>query len=272
MRLLSVLFIGVITAGWLRSAETPAFDERQSLAKLQAMDLFPDLEKEDSELAVQVAAEVAQLEVDQPAFFKEPAWPLRVARRVAARLNIKARTVAEIRASIAESFEVDPEEVQRIHGIRIISARVSVGGDWLDVTPQIGARISRDGLVVEYDRMFAATLGDVSQFRRKDDEEDADYWKRQRTLIAAATEAGQGKSSLQVTFEFQSERTTATAKDGERLTISEEGKVAISKIAPAADTRKVATASAKPGKTEGKVSDAVGAPNSRTPRPPEKSR
>ena len=275
MRSLCVFLLGVISAGWLCAAEPPAFEERQALAKLQAMDLFPDLEKEDSELATQVEAEVKQLEMDQPAFFKEPSWPLRVARRVAGRLSIRPRTVAEIRASVAESFEVDPEEIQRIHGIRIIAARFSVGGEWLDVAPQIGARVSSDGLVVDYDRMFAGTLGDVSQFHRKIDEADADYWKRQRTLLAAVTEAWQGQSALQITFEFQSERTTVTARFGERLTISAEGKVVISKLAAAAGPVKSASPSVKAGQTTVKGSGALRGPNPasrRAPRAPGNSR
>ena len=275
MRLLCVFILGVLSAGWLCAAESPAFDERQALAKLQAMDLFPDLENENSGIAMLVAGEVKQLELDQPAFFKEPSWPLRVARRVADRLSIRPRTVAEIRASVAESFEVDPEEIQRIHGIRIVSARFSVGGEWLDVAPQIWARVSSDGLVVDYDRMFAGTLGDVSQFHRRADEADADYWKRQRTLLAAVMEAWQGQSALQITFEFQSERTTVTARIGERLTISAEGKVAISKLAAAAGPVKNASPSVKAGKTRVKDSGALGGPNPasrRTPRAPENSR
>ena len=145
---------------------------------------------------------------------------------------------------------------------------MSVGGDWLDVTPQIVARLSRDGLLLEYDRMFAGSLGDVSQFQRKIDEGDADYWKRQRKLLAAISEAGRGQSTLQVTFEFQSERSTVSARDGERLTISEEGKVAISKVAPVAGTVKAASTDLKAGKAREKVSDAAGKADANSRRAP----
>lgn len=245
MRLLAAIVIGLLFGGRLCLAEDPRFGEREALAKLQAMDVFPDLEREDSELATQVAAELKQLESEQPAFFKEPAWPVRVARRVAARLGIQPRTVAQIRAALAESFDVDSEEIQRIHGIAIVSARFSVGGEWLDVTPQITARVSAEGLVVDCGRTLAATLADETQFERNRAEDDAEFWKRQRKLLAAVADARDGMSALQITYEFQSERATASAKDGERLTISEDGKVAVSKIAPAARPVKSAAPATK---------------------------
>ena len=214
--------------------EAAAFDEREALAKLQAMDIFPDMEMEDSELAMAISAEVERLEAGEPAFFKSPAWPLRAARRVAARLGVKPRTVAEIRRHLAETFKVDAEAFQQIHGIQIVSARLTVAQEALDVTPQLAPRMTPEGFTVDCDGSLLATLGDVTQFERYTDESDADFWKRQRNLLSAVGDARPGQEALQITFEFQSETVTASAKSGERLAISEEGKVSITKIAPAA--------------------------------------
>jgi len=145
MRFLAAILAGLLLVGGLHSAEGPSFQEREALAKLQAMDIFPDLEKEDSMLAAQVADEVKRLEKEQPAFFKEAAWPLRAARRAAALLGILPRTVAQIRASLTNDFDVDPADLQHIHGIRIVAARFTTGGEWLDVTPQIAALMTERG-------------------------------------------------------------------------------------------------------------------------------
>ena len=54
-------------------ADTSAYDEREALAKLQAMDIFPEMEKEDSDFANAVSIEVECLECELPEFFKSPA-------------------------------------------------------------------------------------------------------------------------------------------------------------------------------------------------------
>jgi len=234
MRFLAAILAGLLLVGGLHSAEGPSFQEREALAKLQAMDIFPDLEKEDSMLAAQVADEVKRLEKEQPAFFKEAAWPLRAARRAAALLGILPRTVAQIRASLTNDFDVDPADLQHIHGIRIVAARFTTGGEWLDVTPQIAALMTERGLAVDCDRALATTLLDERQFERRVGEREGDFWKRQRMLVAAAAAAREGTMALQVTFEFHSERATASTKEGERLIVSEDGKILVSRIAPAA--------------------------------------
>ena len=215
-------------------ADTSAYDEREALAKLQAMDIFPEMEKEDSEFADAVSTEVECLECEEPDFFKSPAWPLRVARKVAARTGVKPRTVAEIRAHVAKAFEVDDDAFQQIHGIQILSARLTVAGEVLDVTPQFAARVSEQGFTADCDWSLVATLAEESQFERNTDESEADYWKRQRKLLAAVASPVRGGVAMQISFEFHSEQFTAQAKEGERLAISEEGAVSASKIAPAA--------------------------------------
>jgi hypothetical protein len=236
----------------IHAAETPAYTARETLAKLQAMDIFPELEKEGSDFADAVSTEVECLECEQPAFFKSPAWPLRVARRVSARLGVKGRTVAEIRAHLAKTFELEPEAFQEIHGIRIVSAHLAAGGEVLDVTPQLAKQTGAGGFAVDCDSSLLAALAEESQFERAVDEKDADYWKRQRKLITAVSEARPGEESLQMMFEFQSESFSAAAKSGERLSISDEGKVSIVKIAPVARTLGSAdSASRPPGKATG---------------------
>ena len=207
------------------AADVPSFAEREALAKLQAMDLFPALEDEKSGLAVEVAAETERLGREQPGFFKDAAWPVRVAKNVAARLGIRPLSVAEIRAEVTAAFEIDPAEFRRIHGIRLVSARFTTGGEWLDVTPQIAALTGDSGLDLECSRTLAVTLADEQQFERNAGEAEAEYWKRQRRLLAAAAEAREGKAKVEITFEFHSERFTASAKDGEKLTITGEGKI-----------------------------------------------
>ncbi len=235
MRLLAAIFSGVFLAVAIHAAEdTSAYDARESLAKLQVMDIFPEMEKEDSAFANAVSTEVECLECEEPSFFKSPAWPIRAAWRVAARLGVKGRTVAEIRAHLAKTFELDPEAFQQVHGIQIVSARLTLGTEVLDVTSQIAARPAAAGFAVDCDGSLVAALADESQFERNTDENDADYWKRQRKLLAAVADARPGQEALKITFEFQSETFTAAAKSGERLSISEEGKVSIGKIAPAA--------------------------------------
>jgi hypothetical protein len=239
MRLLAMILAGIFLTAAIHAAappaqDTPAYDEREALAKLQAMDIFPEMEKEDSDFSNAVSTEVECLECDDPAFFKSPAWPLLVARRVAARFRMKPLTVAEIRAHVAKAFGVDADAFQQVHGIQIVSAQFSVGGEWLDVTPQMAARVNGEGFTVDCDATLTAGLGDESQFERVTDETDADYWKRQRKLLAAVAEAQPGREALRLTFEFHSETFTASAKAGERLAISEDGKVTAGKIAPAA--------------------------------------
>jgi len=249
MRLIAAIIAVISFTLALRAAvkapvDTSAYDAREALAKLQAMDIYPEMEKEDSDFANAVSSEVESLECEEPGFFKSPAWPLRAARRVAARLGVKPRTVAEIRRHLGETFALNPDEFQQIHGIQIVSARFSTGGEALDVTPQMAARVSAEGFTVDCDEALVGTLDDESQFERNTDEKDADYWKRQRKLLAAVADARPGQEALRITFEFESETFSASVKSGERLTISEEGRVSVTKIAPAA--RAVRAANAAP--------------------------
>ena len=257
MRLLAAILAGIfLTLGIHAAAKPPAdtlaYDARESLAKLQAMDIFPEMEKEDSDFANAISIEVECLECEEPKFFKSPAWPLQVARRVAARLGVKPRTVAEIRRHLAETFDLDEDSFQQIHGIQIVSARFSVGGEVLDVVPQMAARVAPRGFSVDCDSGLVAALADETQFERNTDEKTADYWKRQRKLLGALAEARPGQEELQIMFEFQSEIFTAAAKSGERLSISIEGKVSTVKIAPPArvvHTAAPAKSPAKPART-----------------------
>ena len=214
--------------------EAAAYDEREALAKLQAMDIFPEMEKEDSEFADAVSVEVECLECENPAFFKSPAWPLQVARKVAARLGMKPLSVAEIRRRVAEKFEVDADAFHQVHGIQLVSAHLTLGEDVLDVLPQLARNVNANGFTVDCDGSLLAALADVSQFERNEEESGADYWKRQRKLLAAVADARPGQEALQIAFEFHSETFTASAKSGERIAISEDGKVSLTKIAPAA--------------------------------------
>jgi len=264
MRLFAAILAGIFLTAEIRAEskppaepaeDTPAYDEREALAKLQAMDIFPDMEKEDSDFANAVSIEVECLECEDPDFFKSPAWPLRAARRVAARLGVKGLTVAEIRKHLAETFELDAGAFQQIHGIQIVSARFSAGGEALDVTPQMAARVTEEGFTVDCDGSLVAALAEESQFERNTDESDADYWKRQRKLLAAVADARPGKEALHITFEFESETITAAVKSGERLAISEDGKVSIAIIAPAARVVRAtipASAQGKPSRAPAK--------------------
>ena len=212
--------------------QAAAFDEREAMAKLQAMDIFPEMEKEDSAFADAVSIEVECLECENPAYFKSPAWPLHVARKVAARMGVKPLPVADIRKRVAENFEVDGDAFQQVHGIQIVSARLTLGEEVLDVTPQLAGNVNAQGFTVDCDGSLLAALADVSQYARNEGESSEDYWKRQRKLLAAVADARVGQEALQITFEFHSEKVTVAAKSGERLVISEEGKVSVSKIAP----------------------------------------
>lgn len=272
MRLLAAILAGVfltlaIHAAAKAPADTSAFDAREALAKLQAMDIFPGMEKEDSDFANAVSTEVECLECEEPSFFKSPAWPLRAARRVAAHLGVKPRPVAEIRRRLAETFELDDEAFQQIHGIQIVSARFSAGGEMADVTPQLAARVAPEGFAVDCDGALLAAFAEESQFDRNTDERDADYWKRQRALLAAVADARPGREALQITFEFQSETITAAVKSGEHLAISEEGKVSVAKIAPAARTVR-ATSPAIPPKKSGGAQETVASAPEKSGRPP----
>lgn len=233
----------------IHAADTSVFQAREALAKLQAMDIFPDMEKEGSEFANALSTEVGRLEREEPDFFKSPAWPLRAARRVADRMGLKPRSVAEIRKHVEKSFDLDAEAFQQVHGIQIVSARLSVGGDSLDVTPQMAARVTADGFTVDCDARLLAALAEESQFERNVDEKDADFWKRQRKLLAAVAEARAGQEALQIEFEFQSENFNASAKSGERIAISEEGKVSITKVAPVSRSVAGAVRNEKPSPT-----------------------
>lgn len=260
MRLLTAIISGVfLTVAVCAAGDTPAYDARESLAKLQAMDIFPEMEKEGSDFANAVSTEIECLECDEPTFFKSPAWPIRAAWRVAARLGVRGRSVAEIRAHLAKTFELDSEAFQQVHGIQIVSARFTLGSEVLDVTPQMAARAGAEGFAVDCDGSLLAALADESQFERTTDEKDADYWKRQRKLLAAVADAQPGQESLRIVFEFQSETFTAAAKSGERLTISAEGKVGTGKIAPAAravPTKNPAVATGSPTRPPAKTTGA----------------
>ena len=237
-----------------KAAEQAAtFDDREALAKLQAMDIFPDMEIEDSAFADAVSVEVECLECETPAFFKSPAWPLHVARKVAARTGVKPLSVAEIRRRVAEKFEVDADAFQQVHGIQFVSARLTLGEEVLDVLPQLAASVNARGFTVDCDGSLLAALADVSQYERNEGESSADYWKRQRKLLAAVADARVGQESLEIKFEFHSETVTAAAKSGERLVISEEGKVSVSKIAPTAHVVR--------------ATDPIGAPQKSAPKP-----
>lgn len=216
------------------SAAEAVFQDHESLAKLQAMDMFPEMEIENSEFANAVSVEVECLECENPAYFKSSAWPLHVARKVAVRMGIKPLSIAQIRKRVAENFEVDAEAFQQVHGIQILSARLKLADEVFDATPQLAGTVNERGFTVDCDGSLLATLTDITQFARGEDEAKADYWKRQQKLLAAVANAQVGQESLEIKFEFHSEAFTAAAKSGERIVISEDGKVSISKIAPAA--------------------------------------
>ncbi len=242
-------------------AKTAAFifEEREALAKLQAMDIFPDMEEGESDFAKAVAAEVETLQRESPAFFKSPAWPLHAARKVAARMSVKPLSVAEIRKRIGEEFAVKGEAFQQVHGMQIVSAKLTVGDETLDVTAQLAGHVNEQGFVVDCDASLLAALTDIAQFERTEGEANADYWKRQKKLLTAVADAREGEESLEIQFEFHSEIVTAAAKSGERLTISEEGKVSISKIAPAGHMVRATGPNDEPRKTPRKSSKPGGA-------------
>ena len=247
--LLSLLIFatGILLAGEM----TPATGSEE-LAKLQAMDMFPDLEDEGSDLHRAVGAEIEQLECEQSAVLKRPGWPVLVVRRVAARLGLKPRTVAEIRASLADSFGVEPDEIQRVHGIRIVEAKFKAGTTSFDVLPQVASRVSAQGVVVDCDRSFISMIGDESKFERRVGEKAAEYWKRQRDMLAAAASPVVGDMGLSVVFELHSDRKSAAVREGERLSISEEGRVTVSKIPPVAGFARPANFQTTPGNGGGK--------------------
>ncbi len=227
-----------------------AYEAREALAKLQAMDIFPEMEKEESEFAKAVAAEVKRLEAEEPDFFKSPAWPLRAARKVAADRGAMPQTVAQIREHVSKTFDLDEDAFQQVHGIQITSARITLGGESLDVTPQLAARVTARGLEVDCGWSLATALADEAQFERNTDETKADYWKRQRKLLAAAASPVRGTMSMQLAFEFHSEQFTASAKEGERMVITGEGEVSVSKIAPAARSVRKPSAAESSGRKE----------------------
>lgn len=257
---------GVLFAtGHLAEGGAATFAESEAIAKLQAMDLFPDLEKEGSELNRAVAAEVARIERTDPGFFKQPGWPVFIARHVANRIGLKPRTVAEIRASVEEKYGAGPDAIQQLHGIRIIEAKFSTGTEWVDVSRKIAARVSPDGLVVDCDQSLAPTLADEREFERQSEEDDAEYWKRQREMLQAAANARGGRSLFRLQFELHSERVSIDLKDGERLTISGEGNVTVSAIAPPAGLAREKSPATSPGKKRTQVEDALPLENGRIP-------
>ena len=271
MRLPAVILSGVLLTAQIHGAGKPnakpqakipaktavaasAFVQREALAKLQAMDIFPDMEREDSEFAKAISAEVVRLESENPAYFKSPAWPLRAARRVAVRLGVKPRTVAEIRRHLTEEFDVDGDAFREIHGIQILSAHITVEAEMIDVTPQLAGRVTAAGIAVDCDSSLLATLAEITQLERTADENSAAYWSRQRKLLAVASDARPGQEALQITFEFHSETGTASAKSGERLVISEEGKVSTERIAPVPRVVRPTDPVGEPEKSDGKPS------------------
>lgn len=269
MRLLAAILAGILLAANLPAANLPAaekpakdtavFEGREALAKLQAMDIFPEMEKEGSEFSNAISEEVKRLEAEEPSFFKSPAWPIRAANRIAAKLGVKGRTVAEIRAHLAKTFALDAAAFRQIHGVQVVSARLTVAGETIDVTPQLATLVNDEGLAVDCDAALVATLADETQFERNPEESKVDYWKRQRKLLAAVASPQGGALTLQITYEFHSEQPTASAKEGERLVISADGVATVAKIAPAAKPVRATdglSASAKskisPAKTAGK--------------------
>lgn len=257
MRVIAVLLLsGVFFAtGLLAEGGAATFAESEAIAKLQAMDLFPDLEKDGSELNRAVAAEVARIERTDPGFFKQPGWPVFVARHVANRIGLKPRTVAEIRASLEEKYGGGSEVIRHLHGIRIVEAKFSTGTGWVDVSRKIAARVSTDGLVVDCDRSLAPTLADERDFDQQSEEGDADYWKRQREMLLTAANARGGKPAFRVQFELHSEQVSIDVRDGERLTISGDGNVTVSAIAPPAGSVREKSPVTNPGKKRKQVGD-----------------
>ena len=248
----ALLSLLIFATGILPAGEMAPATGSEELAKLQAMDLFPDLEDETSDLHCAVEAEIEQMEREHSDVLKRPGWPVLVVRRVAARLGLKPRTVAEIRTSLAVSFDVEPDEIQRVHGIRIVEAKFKVGPTSFDVLPQIASRVSAQGIVVDCDRSFISMIGDESKFERRVGEKAAEYWKRQRDMLGAAAAPAAGDMGLSVVFELHSERKSAAVREGERLSISEEGQVTVSKIPPVAGFARPANLQTTPGNGSGK--------------------
>ena len=222
------------------------------LAKLQAMDLFPDLEDEGSDLHRAVEAEIEHMELEGSDLLKQPGWPVLVVRRVAARLGVKPRTVAEIRATLEKSFGVEQADVQRVHGIQVVEAKFKVGTTSFDVLPQIAERVSAQGLVVDCDRSLSPGFGDASNFERRGAEKDPEYWQRQRNMLAAASAPVAGDMALKVVFELHSKRESVAIRQGERLSISGEGRVTVSKIPPVAEAKRRAISEPPTGNGSGK--------------------
>ena len=276
MRTVAALLLLLIFATGSLLAGEPAPDaEAEELAKLQAMDLFPDLEDEGSDLHCAVEAEIEEMECEQSDVLKRPGWPVLVVRRVAARLGLKPRTVAEIRATLATSFGVEPDEIQRVHGIQIVEAKIKIGTSSFDVLLQIAARVSPQGVVVDCDRSFISTIGDESNFERRAGEKAAQYWKSQRDMLAAVAAPVAGNMGLSVVFELHSERKTAAIREGERLSISDEGQVTVSKVSPVARVVRRTDIQTTPGDVGGKKARPIPAaaagretPNTSSRRPP----
>jgi antitoxin (DNA-binding transcriptional repressor) of toxin-antitoxin stability system len=118
--------------------------------------------------------------------------------------------------------------------------------------------VTEAGFAVDCDAALVATLADETQFERNPDESTANYWKRQRKLLAAVASPQSSALTLQITYEFHSEQPVASAKEGERLVISADGVVTIAKIAPAAKPVRATdglSATAKPKRPPVKTAD-----------------
>jgi hypothetical protein len=156
------------------AAKSPGYDDLEIIAKLRAMDLYPDAVNTGSPLNKAMQQEVDALEKRDPAYFDNPNWPLLLAQTIAKRLSIDPAT------------QSGPGEEDRAIGATaptaamvITKATFGLPGAECDVTRKIAGMVVNNTLEVRCGVDLLPSAANWDDYGAMEGETAAEFVRRQ---------------------------------------------------------------------------------------------
>ena len=196
------------------------FRQRETLAKIRAMDLFPEVEEEGSNLRQALAEEIARLEVREPAVYKDPNWPVRVTRWVAARLKIPPRSFHQIMNDQSHPFRLEWKDDPYFNDVVIYSAKYGLPDHLFDVTETVVKGMIGNWLMVKVDDSLLPMPSGGGASPRRKGESERDFWHRQQEeLVTSDVAESKKERALFIEYECRGEKHVVNARRGEIVEI-----------------------------------------------------
>jgi hypothetical protein len=212
--------------GSAAAATPPGYDELEIIAKLRAIDLFPDCVNTGSPLNVAMEHEAEVLEKRNPAYFDRPDWPLILVRTVARRLSIEPRSEKEIAASDPGMLVVKPQTMDLV----ITKATFGSPRVEFDVTRKIAKMVVDNTLEVRSSVELLPGLANLDDFASQEGESPGEFFRKQTEMMhfeavhhvsapvrSGTSDAPAETAILKVTYKIGARSGSVEAREGTML-------------------------------------------------------